>query len=250
MLTSRIRPARLLGSVEVVAVHALPRDEAVLLVRELSNLRRLLDGKAPDVPVAQGRELVRRTLRVVQGHPKLIELAEGLAAEPSRLAAQLDRAETAQGQGASELDAFFLEGETRADADAFLASLRGWTDGITGALLDATRTFLHFLCAMEESDREGWIIERNWTDLWRRLSRPEPAPGMADMLAPLVAAGLVEEVTGANGAQFQVMIHPGVAEAGRAAGGGLPGRGRRGACGDLAGLMGRPKPGRNAGPGN
>ena len=144
------------------------------------------------MPAALGRELVRRTLRVVQGHPKLIELAEGLAAEPSRLAAQLDRAEAAQGQGAVELDAFFREGETRADADAFLASLRGWTDGITGALPEAARTFFHFLCAMEEGDREGRIIEANWTDLWRRLGQPEPAPGIAEMVAPLVAAGLVE----------------------------------------------------------
>jgi hypothetical protein len=35
-------------------VHALPCDEAVLLVRELPNLRRLLDGAAPGVPVAEG----------------------------------------------------------------------------------------------------------------------------------------------------------------------------------------------------
>ena len=96
VLTSRIRPG-LPSSAEIVPVHALPLKEALLLVRELPNLRRLLDGKTSGVTLDAGRLLVRRALRLVQGHPKLIELAENVAVDPQRLAAQLDRADAAEG---------------------------------------------------------------------------------------------------------------------------------------------------------
>ena len=214
VLTSRIRPAGLPPSVETLSVHALPLAEALLLVRELRNLRRLLDGETPGIPADAGRRLVRRTLRLVQGHPKLIELAENLAADPQRLAAQLDRAETAE---RGELDAFFRVGESDFDAAAFTVSLRDWTTGIAAALPEASRTFFHFLCAIEEGDRESWVVQMNWADLWKRLGRPDPAPPIAEALAPLVAAGLVEcKPTNETGEQFEVLIHPGVAEAGRA----------------------------------
>ena len=156
---------------------------------------------------------MRRMLRVVQGHPELIELAENLAADPQRLAAQLDRAETAE---RGELDAFFRVGESDFDAAAFTVSLRDWTTGIAAALPEASRTFFHFLCAIEEGDRESWVVQMNWADLWKRLGRPYSAPP-SPRLAPLVAAGLVEcKPTNETGEQFEVLIHPGVAEAGRA----------------------------------
>lgn len=218
LLTSRIRLVGLPGSAEVIAVHALPLDEALLLVRELPNLRRLLDGKGAGVSEAAGRQLVRRVLRLVQGHPKLIELAEALAAEPAKLAAQLDKADAAQTAGAGELDAFFARGETQFNAASFTTSLGGWTRSIASGLPEAARVFFHFLCAIEESDRLGWIIEANWSDVWQRLGHPAPAPEAAAMLTPLMAAALVdrqaigEEKTGA----FAVLIHAGVAEASRA----------------------------------
>ena len=214
ILTSRILPARLPPSVEIIPVHALPLAEALLLMRELPNLRQLLDGKASGVALEDGRLLVRRTLRLVQGHPKLVELAENLAADPQRLGAQLDRAEAAEG---AELDAFFRLGESRFDVAAFTASLRDWTNGVAAALPEASLTFFHFLCAIEEGDRESWVIEMNWADLWKRLGRAEPAPPVAEALAPLVAAGLIEsKPTDETGERFAVLIHPGVAEAGRA----------------------------------
>src|SRR5262249_25790489 len=70
----------LAGSVLVEAVHALSLPESVLLARELPNLAALIDARPP-LPVgltaeaAQG--LAARVLAVVEGHPKLIELAEG-----------------------------------------------------------------------------------------------------------------------------------------------------------------------------
>jgi tetratricopeptide (TPR) repeat protein len=215
VLTSRIRPAGLPGSIGVIPVHALPLDEALLLVRELPNFRKLLDGAATGIALDAGRLLVRRTLNLVQGHPKLIEFAEKLAADPQRLAAQLDRAEAAQGAG--ELDAFFRDGETRLDGAMFAASLRNWSSGIAGALPAAARTFFHFLCALEESDRESWIIQANWADLWKRLGHSAPAPDIAELVPPLVVAGLVDKKTTSEGEKpFEILIHPGVAQAGRA----------------------------------
>ncbi len=217
LLTSRTRPVSLPVSTQVIAVHALPRDEALLLVRELPNLRCLLDGGMPGLTQAAGRQLVRRVLRLVQGHPKLIQLAEALAKEPSQLTAQLARSDAAQSKGAGELDAFFQEGETRFDPEAFLASLRGWTSGIAGALTEAARTFFHFLCALEEGDREGWMIQANWGGVWQRLGCPGPVPEIAELLTSLVATGLVDrQTTGPHENQFKLVIHPGVAEAGRA----------------------------------
>lgn len=214
ILTSRIRSAGLPASVEIIPVHALPLHEALLLVRELPNFRRLLDGKATGISLDDARFLVRRSLRLVQGHPKLIEFAEKLAANPQRLAAHLDRAEAAQGAG--ELDAFFRDGETRLDGAMFTASLRDWSNGIAGALPEASRIFFHFLCALEEGDHESWIIAANWADLWKRLGHPEPVPDVGKLLPPLVAAGLVDKKPiGDDGKAFEILIHPGVAEAGR-----------------------------------
>jgi hypothetical protein len=219
LLTSRIRPAVLPPSTEVIAVHALPRDEALLLVRELPNLRRLLDGAAPPLSPEQGRQLVRRVLRLVQGHPKLIELAEGLAKAPPKLATLLDQAEAAQHKAADELDAFFQSGETRLDDGAFLPDLHQWTRSVASTLPEPARLFFHFLCALEEGDREGWIIEENWEEVWQRLGRPAPAPALDTVLDPLISAGLVDrQRTGSEEYAFVLSIHPGVAEAGRAEG--------------------------------
>ena len=98
-----------------------------------------------------------------------------------------------------------------------MASLRAWTRGIAATLPAAARLAFHFLCALEEGDREGWIIAANWSDVWRRLGHAEPAPEFAPLLAALVHAGLVEgRPTGDKPSQYTIAIHPGVAEAGRA----------------------------------
>jgi len=91
-----------------VPVHALSRDEALGLARELPNLRALLhtDGGPLRAGTAQDAEAerqrmaadchrVRRVLRVVQGHPKLLELTDAAAADRDRLDAQLAAAEEA-----------------------------------------------------------------------------------------------------------------------------------------------------------
>jgi hypothetical protein len=111
ILTSRIPPAVLGPGVLVLPVHALSLGEAVALARELTHLGGLLHaGTDPASPVRaadvgvdvdRDRERVSRVLRVVQGHPKLLELADAAAAEPGRLDAQLGTAWTRSSATAS-----------------------------------------------------------------------------------------------------------------------------------------------------
>jgi hypothetical protein len=80
-------------------MHPLSRDEALLLARELPHLRALQHYAHPyadttDPQVAADRALLTRTLTVAQGHPKLIEIAEALAADPAVLEARVTAAET------------------------------------------------------------------------------------------------------------------------------------------------------------
>ena len=72
------------------------------------------DEPKPQKPgAAADRARVRRVLRVVQGHPKLMELADAAAADRDPLDTQLAAAEkAAAGQG---LEAFFRDGSSTLD---------------------------------------------------------------------------------------------------------------------------------------
>jgi tetratricopeptide (TPR) repeat protein len=217
VLTSRVVPADLPDSAKVIAVHALARDEAVLLAMEMPNLRRLLDGEADGIAKGDQRRLVRQVLRQAQGHPKMLDLAELLAADPAKLQAEIGKFDAANPIPAAELDAFLQGGASKLDIAAFMASLRAWTRGIAATVPEAARLAFHILCALEEGDREGPIIAVNWDDIWRRLGNAAPAPDFAPLLAALVCAGLVERrTTGDEPDDYAIAIHPGVAEAGRA----------------------------------
>lgn len=216
VLTSRYCPA-VLGDarrVQIEPIHALSRDEAALLARELPNLGKMLRGESA-AGLERGRELVARTLAVVQGHPKLIELAEGQADDPQALAHQLERAATQWAGGEGALATFFREGASQFTAEDFLKALSGWTRGISGALPPAARTLFHLLCALEEEDRLSWILRDTWTNLWRRLAQPGEAPDPAETITYLTAAGLVE-VRPLGTTELHYTLHPGVADAGRA----------------------------------
>jgi tetratricopeptide (TPR) repeat protein len=218
VLTSRRRPADLgdENKILVEPIHALSLSEATLLARELPNLGRLLRGES-EVGLTEGRKLAARTLAVVQGHPKLIELAEGQAGDPEALAEHLERAAAAWAGGERRLQAFFSEGESTFEAEDFLAALASWTQGLSAALPPASCILFHFLCCLEEADRQSGIVEMVWPHLWRRLEQSGEAPDLATNLEPLMAAGLVEtqetRLLGETG--FLYRIHPGVAEAGR-----------------------------------
>jgi len=197
ILTSRIGPAGLGDSVLALPVHALDLAESAALARELPGLRGLLRADAGPVrdldeaTVAADRDLVRRVLHVVQGHPKLMELADAAAtAGSARLVAQLDAAETAA--GGQVLDAFFRDGTTALDAAQFLDALAAWTTTTLAAIPSPARLMAQFLACLEDDDRQSWIIDATWADLWHRLAQPGDPPDPAPLLAALTAAALVQ----------------------------------------------------------
>ena len=239
VLTSRRQPAGLSGHarLQVEAIHALSLAESVILAREMPHLQPLFD----DDP---GRELLRRTLRVVQGHPKLLELANALAADRAALARRVAAAADDLAGRADLLDAFFApggdaEGETRQEDADFLLALQGWTAGAAAGLSPAAGLLFTFLCRLEPEDRRQDVVEANWKDFLTILGEghaaaaaalAEPNEGLDPALAVLEAAGLVAverpEIDPAGlpallaavtvrAATFT--LHPGVAEAARAA---------------------------------
>jgi hypothetical protein len=228
VLTSRRVPAGLARhtKVQVEAIHALSFPESVLLARELSHLRRLFDDE-------EGKTLLQQTLRVAQGLPKLLELADGLAADRAVLAARVDAAAADLADRADVIDAFFAvgvpnEGETRQTAAAFVQMLQGWTKGVAGALSPTARFLLEFLCRMEPEDREQHILEATWKGFLTRLGEghaiavaalAEPEQGLTAALAALEAAGLIDVKSSSDDSKpiTSYSIHPGVAETVRAA---------------------------------
>jgi tetratricopeptide (TPR) repeat protein len=186
VLTSRIRPQPHDSGVLELPVHSLTLQEAALLARQSPNLGKLL--REPS-----HRALVIRALKLVQGHPELLRLAEAQATSPEGLAGHLERAEEAGTAGDARLEPFFRTGESALDASEFLSALFGWTRSVAGTLSEAARGLFYRLCWLEEEDREEPIIKMIWDD----------AASHAD---EVMAAGLVDAA---------YRIHPGVAEAGR-----------------------------------
>jgi tetratricopeptide (TPR) repeat protein len=225
-----------------LAVHALSRDEAVALARELPRLRALLhadsgpvrDGHASDLITAD-RALVRRVMHVVQGHPKLLELADAAAADPAQLERQLTTAEDAQRARGGQLEAFFRDGTSALDATQFLHALTGWTTTAMTALPAPAQLLLRMLACLEDTDRQHAIIDANWADLWHRLGQPGDPPDPAPLITALTHAALIHPETPGTGtsdadtdgdgdtggnssgrASRWFRMHPGVAEAVRA----------------------------------
>ena len=141
--------------------------------------------------LAADRARVLRVLRVVQGHPKLMELADAAAADRTRLDTQLAAAaeEAAAGQA---LTAFFRDGTSTLDPGEFLAALKAWTLTALAALSPQARLMAEFVACLEDGDRRSDIIEANWADLLRRLERPGDPPEPRPLLSALARAALVE----------------------------------------------------------
>jgi hypothetical protein len=224
VLTSRIPPAGLRATVLVEPVHALSRDETVLLARELPNLRALLHaepGPRREAGVVDAdRATVRRVLHLVQGHPKLLELADRAAANPDTLTAQLDTAERAS--TAQPLAAFLTDGQSSLDSDGFLAVLGEWTTTTMDTLTPESRLLLQLIAGMEDDDRWSFVLADTWGGLCRRLDFADPAPDLATTLNPLNAAALIDSETIRDTATDETpavryRVHPGVAEAIRVA---------------------------------
>jgi hypothetical protein len=200
VLTSRRLPRDLRDHplVQREAIHALSFAESVLLARELPHLSRLFGDAA-------GLELLRQTLWLAQGHPKLLELADGLAADREALAAQLESAGQAAATDQAALALFFesrpgdaQEGETHQAETHFIRALDQWTAGVSQRLDPTARLLFAFLCRLEAEDRTSAILEANWKDFLTRLGDDHPtaaaAHGQPDHGLPpaLEEAGLIE----------------------------------------------------------
>jgi len=211
VLTSRRLPTPGLSGVLVQAVDALTLDEALLLLRELPHLRGLVRGDVPGMDQAMTRRLALGVLNVAQGHPKLLELANGQAAEPERLAALVEAGDQAWRDAGGLPKGFFTTGETRASGADYLHILGAWTRAVTATLTDGERTLFSFLCCLEEGDRERFVIEPIWPHLWEQLGIDSQTPDLDRTLEAVAAQGLVAVLRGPE----SCAIHPGVAAAGR-----------------------------------
>ena len=215
ILTSRRSPAGLIG-VRVETVDTLSADEALLLTRELPHLDALSRGDIPGIEHHEARRLARRALDIAQGHPKLLELAEGQAAHPDRLAELIETGGQAWRKLGRLPDGFFATGETDAAAADYLVLLADWTQAVTGTLAADERDLFWFLCCLEEPDRERPLIEIMWPFLRNQLGRDSRPLDIEQALVAITDCGLATTQTGADKRIAYFAIHPGVAAAGRA----------------------------------
>jgi hypothetical protein len=219
VLTSRIVPAGLNpDTVLIQPVHVLSRNESLLLVRELPNLRAVLH--TADEPGQGGLgtadpALGPGVLTLAQGHPQLLELADAAAADPPRLAFQL--AEIQAALEAAPRAAFLTQGDTQLDAEQLQQTFTAWTITVAATLPAPARLLLHALCRIEETDRNTTVVDVNWAALWRRLEEPGEPPPLASAVAALVSAALITTDPIENPADLhkpvRYRIHPSVAQA-------------------------------------
>jgi CHAT domain len=233
ILTSQITPAELDWRAVMLPVHSLSLAESAVLARELPNLRRLLHAEggsfqAATTSVAADRARVWRVLRVVQGHPKLLELADAAAADRNRLDAHLAAAQkAASGQ---HLEAFFRQGESALDTGEFLNALSVWTTAALRALSEPTGLMAKFVACLEDGHRRPDLVDMIWPRLWQGLCMPGEPPDPRPLLAEVADAALIQaEMLSINADTLSVgdggapvpgyRMHPGVTAAISAAAG-------------------------------
>ena len=153
ILTSRRRPANTAG-LQVAAVDTLSADEALLLARELPRLRRLIDAELPGISGYRSRRLAVGVLNAAHGHPKLLELADGQAADPERLTQLVGAGDRAWREQGGPPEGLFTARERAATADDYLHVLAAWTRAVTDTLTPGSRYLFWILCCLEEPDRE------------------------------------------------------------------------------------------------
>ncbi|WP_137813005.1 CHAT domain-containing protein [Gandjariella thermophila] len=215
VLTSRTAPDGLdTDRVAVLPTHALSLAESILLARELPHLGALLrDVPGPHRGPAADPVLARRVIHVVQGHPKLLELADAAAADPEKLRARLDAAERAGAD--APLGAFFATGTSDVDGAQFLDILTTWTTTALADLPTPARTLAELIACLEDADRTVRVVGTVWPQLWRTRHDGDP-PSLDEAVDTLAAAALVD-AEGVGDVAVDYPMHPGVAAAVRAA---------------------------------
>jgi hypothetical protein len=195
VLTSRRLPAALQDHPRLLreVIPALNWGESAELGRALPNLRPLAE-------TAAMRDLWFRALDVTQGHPKLLELADKLAADPAQLRLKVEAIQSARWDEA-KARRFFVSGESDyAEAD-FSATLRRWVEDLAAHLPPAARLLLFFLARLETADLNSQMVEIVWPGFLKRLTQ-QKSKELADFanltedlpaaLASLTSCGLLE----------------------------------------------------------
>jgi tetratricopeptide (TPR) repeat protein len=215
VLTSRVRPENLAVEMRTEQVGALQLAEALLLARDLPRLAALMGGTTPGIAAAEARALARRALECTQGHPKLLELADGTAADPAALRPMLDEiADTWRRQGS--LPGEFLEsGQPAADADSYWQMLAAWTRSAAALLSADARDMFWYLCCLEDADRTGQATGMTWPQVRTRLGRQTESPLIDSLLAELSGQALITIRAMPGAAVTGFGIHPAVAATGR-----------------------------------
>ncbi len=213
VLTSRTPPAEVSHDprMRVEPIHSLSARETVLLAREMPNLRQLMESGG-EVGQPAGRELVRQVLELVQGNPKLLELADRQATDAITLQARIAEANEAWA-GKADLDAFFATGEPddKIEAEDFLRVIQRWTNGIAATLSEEEQLAFQLICCLEPGDRIGSIVSSAWKGLWRNLKRDGDVPDPMSAITAIAAQGLIDIAQQADASTFR--IHPAIEQA-------------------------------------
>lgn len=197
VFTTRRLPKPLPADLVVEAVHALTRDEAVLLARQLPHLARLLDTQPAATRDATGnRQLARTILEATGGHPKLLELADAHIADPDTLAAMLTHAGQVWGDTGIDRAAFLTDPDPDPGPGdpvaGYVALLEAWTTQAIGQLDPSTILLSQILCRCPPADRTNQVIDGNWADIWRPLGLADPPPPHQRLIDQLAAGALIE----------------------------------------------------------
>ena len=185
LLTTRRVPSGL-TALQKESVDTLTSGEALLLARQLPNLRPLPSGELADVLHAAG------------GHPKLLELANGQAANPEQLATLIEA------------------GDAPSSSEDYPHLLATWTNTVTDTLTPGERDLFWLLCCLEEPDREYTALNVIWPRLWQRLDRSEQPVALDRELRAISASGLASIHGKSIGQDEFYVIHPALAATGRA----------------------------------
>ena len=199
---------------QALPVQMLSPDEALLLVRDLPHLLAMGRGQVPGIDELSSRRLARRALEVAHGHPKLLELADGQAAHPDRLAEDMAADDQVWRTQDSLPTGFFRIGAAGQQTD-YLDVLASWSTTATMTLALREQQLFWFLCCLEEPYRDRRFLDASWSDFWQSLGHDDHALDPERALASITAQGLVAIREGDRG-QESYDIHPAVAAAGRA----------------------------------
>lgn len=216
ILTSRRAPSALTASRLITEpVGVLTLNEALILAAELPNLGALGRGEIPGISARIARKLLGEVLEISHGLPKLLELADGQAADRDRLTALVTTARQALGVRGGWPGGFLTEEPGTVRTDDYLTVLRSWTRVVAGTLPEATRDLFCLLCCLEEPDRERPVVAGIWAGLCRNTAVAGPAGDLNSMLASITASGLADSRAPYGRAAVRYAIHPVAAAAGR-----------------------------------